>query len=405
LNPNKDTVWVTRTDNIGKAELWANMFGDNYNKKDKFSVSSTYQGNTFTIKNAKRFNKGINQLTVERLCSVPDAVDAVFVVDATGSMGDEISYLKEELNDVIKRVKENHSDFSLRLGSVFYRDKGDAYVTRKSELSDDVNKTIDFIKQQSSGGGGDFPEAVDEALDSAINGLNWSENARARILFLVLDAPPHSTPENLDRMQKLTSKAAAMGIKIVPVTGSGIDKSTEYLMRSMALCTNGTYTFLTDDSKVGNPHIKPTTDKWEVEKLNDLLVRLFNQFTSVVTCEKEFPIDMQKEISDTAKIEVYLKSDNDTLSLDSNAVKPPLKKEFYCKFYPNPTSGILNVEITGNVKELFMTDISGKIIERFSINRRKSFRIDISRYPRGIYLMTYYGENNRPVSGKIMKNQ
>ncbi|MEF9479208.1 hypothetical protein OWR28_17025 [Chryseobacterium sp. 1B4] len=48
-------------------------------------------------------------------------------------------------------------------------------------------------------------------------------------------------------------------------------------MRTFALLTNGTYTFLTDDSGIGNSHIKPTIDSYEVEKLNDLLLRLILQ--------------------------------------------------------------------------------------------------------------------------------
>ena len=41
-------------------------------------------------------------------------------------------------------------------------------------------------------GGGDRPEAVNEALDSALNEIKWSDQQNAkRIVFLVGDAPPH----------------------------------------------------------------------------------------------------------------------------------------------------------------------------------------------------------------------
>ena len=87
-------------------------------------------------------------------------------------------------------------------------------------------------------------------------------------------------------MHQLILKAAAQGIRIIPIAASGIDKSTEYLMRAMALATNGTYLFLTDDSGVGNPHSKPTTDKYEVELLNSLLIKVISKFTQVNTCEE-----------------------------------------------------------------------------------------------------------------------
>ena len=69
-----------------------------------------------------------------------------------------------------------------------------------------------------------------------------------------------------------------MGIRIVPIASSGIDKSTEYLLRTMAFTTGGTYTFLTDDSGIGGEHIEPTIGAYNVEKLNDMMVRIVNSY-------------------------------------------------------------------------------------------------------------------------------
>ena len=76
-----------------------------------------------------------------------------------------------------------------------------------------------------------------------------------------------------------------MGIRIIPLTASGIGKETEYLMRSLALLTNGTYLFLTDDSGIGGSHIKPTTDSYDVEMMNEMIVRIINQFIDTPNCE------------------------------------------------------------------------------------------------------------------------
>ncbi len=65
-------------------------------------------------------------------------VDVLFVVDATGSMGDEIEYLKSELSDVTRRVKEENSAVDLRMGAVFYRDEGDEYLTKVSAFSSSI---------------------------------------------------------------------------------------------------------------------------------------------------------------------------------------------------------------------------------------------------------------------------
>ena len=50
-------------------------------------------------------------------------------------------------------------------------------------------------------------------------------------------------------------------------------------MRFMAISTNGTYVFITSDSGIGNPHLEPTVGEYEVEFLNDLLVRLINKYS------------------------------------------------------------------------------------------------------------------------------
>ena len=99
-------------------------------------------------------------------------------------------------------------------------------------------------------------------------------------LFLILDAPPHhETPSVVTQIQELTEKAASKGIKIIPITASGIQKDTEFLMRFIAMVTNSTYVFITNDSGIGNDHIEATVGEYDVEYLNDLMVRLVSKYT------------------------------------------------------------------------------------------------------------------------------
>lgn len=49
-------------------------------------------------------------------------------------------------------------------------------------------------------------------------------------------------------------------------------------MRFLAITTNGTYVFITNHSGVGNEHLEPSVGEYEVEYLNDLLVRLINKY-------------------------------------------------------------------------------------------------------------------------------
>jgi hypothetical protein len=270
-------IWSTKTDNKGKAELWADL----YQKSDEIDSTKLQLlvGNA-TVSPVKTFLGGVNKITLSGSFSTPKKVELAFMVDATGSMDDELEFLKTELLDVINRAKSDNPTVDMLTGSVFYRDKGDDYVTRISNFNTNIQTTLNFIKNQKASGGGDFPEAVHTALDKAINEMQWSTTARTRILFMILDAPPHYEPNIVANLQTLIKQASEKGIKIIPITASGIDKQTEFLMRFMAASTNGTYVFITNESGVGNEHLAPTVGYYQVEKLNDLMVRLINKYVN-----------------------------------------------------------------------------------------------------------------------------
>jgi hypothetical protein len=163
---------------------------------------------------------------------------------------------------LIFKSKEFSTTLNLRFANVFYRDHGDVYLTQNQEFTRVLSESVAFTNKHNADGGGDAEEAVEIALDTAINKLSWNTDTRTKILLLVLDASPHNTPEIQEKMRNLCYKAAEKGIRIVPITGSGTTKDTEYLMRCLALATNGTYVFLTDRSGIGNSHIKPSTDNY-----------------------------------------------------------------------------------------------------------------------------------------------
>ncbi|WP_139958755.1 vWA domain-containing protein [Flavicella sediminum] len=270
-------IWTAKTDNFGKAELWIDLF-----QKNTSVTLSDYQlkvNNEVINTPLKTFDEGVNTIAINTTTSNSNKVEISFIVDATGSMGDEINFLKDDLLDVLNKVKNNNSSKTLLTSSVFYRDEGDDYVTRKSDFSSNITTTISFIKKQNADGGGDYPEAVHSALDVAVNELSWSEDSKTKIAFLLLDAPPHYNTLVIENIQASITKAAAKGIKIIPITASGIDKGTEFLMRFCAILTNGTYTFITNHSGVGNEHIEATVGEYEVEKLNELMVRLINKYS------------------------------------------------------------------------------------------------------------------------------
>ena len=71
---------------------------------------------------------------------------------------------------------------------------------------------------------------------------------------------------------------AKHGIKLIPVAASGVDKDTEFMLRFFDVATGGTYVFLTDDSGIGNSHIKASVGNYNVESLTDIMIRLIKKY-------------------------------------------------------------------------------------------------------------------------------
>ncbi|HAD98586.1 MAG TPA: hypothetical protein DCG19_14340 [Cryomorphaceae bacterium] len=376
-------IWTCRTDNTGKAEMWSKLFDQD---QEGQRAEIHYNDRIFTVDGLKPITQGMNIMQIDEPCNLPEVLDISFVVDATGSMSDEIAFLKAELGDVIGRIQSvlNHS--SIRTSSVFYRDKGDEYVTRESDFSDNVSQTENFIQEQNAGGGGDYPEALIEAMEVAVNKFKWSNKAVSRIMFLVLDAPPHYGEDELRRLHQLLKDAARKGIRIIPIASSGIDKRTEYLLRSMALATNGTYTFLTDDSGVGDSHIEPTTDSYEVELLNDLMVRLIHQFAFIPACMNQA---MEAKVSVDPPDQAL---ENPLHPNDPDHTEGAGPEDVFFKLYPNPTRDLVNIELDKEVEELFLTDLRGKILQRKEIGKERSFQLSLGNYPVGTYFIRFQAE-------------
>ncbi len=397
---NRDVVFTTRTDNTGKAECWLTIKNETPTVNGKLSIQITYDGKVSTINKVSAFENGLNHQKLNISCQEVQNVDVAFVVDATGSMGDEIRFLQAEMSDVIFQSKQISNKLNFRFANVYYRDAGDSYVTKSMNFNRILSESDAFINEQSAGGGGDFPEAMDIGLDSAINNLSWSESARARILFLILDAPPHQGSQINERLQRLMLQAAEKGIRIVPVGASGIDKSTEYLMRALALGTNGTYTFLTDHSGIGNSHIKPSTDSYEVETLNAILVRILKSYTYMPDCQQNIP-DLALNIPDSIVSTLQPADSTDTSAVQT---KPdPKALNITWSYYPNPTNGIITILPNTDIKELYVSDLSGKVLQILpKLKKDERIQVDLSGYATGIYLIRYLDENNHWLNGKVV---
>lgn len=135
------------------------------------------------------------------------SLDVVFCVDSTGSMGSVIRWIQAK---VIKMMRA----FAVisrqpRIGIVFYRDHGDEYVVKPVPLTGNAEALSRAIEDVEAHGGADVPEAVYEAILTAVKSMKWvSDN---KIIIVAGDAPPHA--ETMDKCTKFVRRSLEAGFK------------------------------------------------------------------------------------------------------------------------------------------------------------------------------------------------
>ncbi len=137
----------------------------------------------------------ISTLSVQSLIAQPaqrPRVEVAFVLDSTGSMGGLIEGAKKKIWSIANAIADSRPRPDLKIGLISYRDLGDEYVTKRYDLTDDIDAVFERLMSFHAGGGGDGPESVNQALNEAVTRLSWSSGPRTlRIVFLVGDYPPH----------------------------------------------------------------------------------------------------------------------------------------------------------------------------------------------------------------------
>jgi hypothetical protein len=239
-----------------------------------FEVSVTPAGSAQAVTETRKLDEHEWRITLKgQEAQLPGQLDLALVIDTTGSMGDELEYLKVEIDSIVASVSRMFPDVDQRYALIVYRDQGDEYVTRTFDFTGSLKEFQANLSAQFAGGGGDYPEAVHVAVEHA-DKLSWREGNTARVMFLVADAPPHDEylALTLDGAQTLRRR----GVRIYPLGGSGVGQMAQFIFRGMAFATLGQYLFLTDHSGVGNPHAKPDVPEFQVERLDRLMIRMIS---------------------------------------------------------------------------------------------------------------------------------
>lgn len=174
-------------------------------------------------------------------------VEVAFVLDTTGSMSGLIEGAKRKIWSIATSILDSNPDADIRMGLVAYRDIGDDYVTKTFDLTADIQDLYANLLQVKANGGGDWPESVNEALDVAVNKLQWTgAGDTRRIVFLVGDAPPHMDYKQ-DTRYATTLKVARQKDIIVNAMLAGGARDTERVWRDVAQRGDGRFIAIPQD--------------------------------------------------------------------------------------------------------------------------------------------------------------
>ena len=168
--------------------------------------------------------------------------EIVFCLDATGSMSGLIRTAKEKIWDIVTDLSQDQDIDTLKLGMIFYRDRGDSFVTRQIPLTTNLDAVYTDLLEIEAAGGGDSPESVNQALNEAVELMQWtSEKNTYKTIFVVGDCPPHMDYQDDVKYTESCKIAAHKGITINTIKlGRSCEEAITHF-KKMSECTNGKF--------------------------------------------------------------------------------------------------------------------------------------------------------------------
>ena len=192
-------------------------------------------------------------------------IEVCFVLDTTGSMGGLIEGAKQKIWSIANEMISAKPTPELKLGLIGYRDRGDEYVVKSFQLTDDIDSIYAHLRDFKAEGGGDEPESVNEALAEAIEKMPWSQDRKVlKIIFLVGDAPPHMDYADGPKYPELCRIAAKKDL-IINTVQCGSIAATTPIWKEIAKSSEGSYAAI---AQSGGVAVIATPMDDELAKLN-----------------------------------------------------------------------------------------------------------------------------------------
>ncbi len=166
-------------------------------------------------------------------------VEVVFVLDTTGSMSGLIDAAKRKIWAIANTLTTTDPAPEIKMGVIGFRDRGDDYITKRTDLTNDLDAIHAAIMGFTANGGGDTPESVNQALNEAVTMMSWGEGEKVyRVIFLVGDSPPHMNYED-DVKYAVSCKLAAEAGIVINTIQCGTTASTTPIWQDIARKAEG----------------------------------------------------------------------------------------------------------------------------------------------------------------------
>jgi Mg-chelatase subunit ChlD len=168
-------------------------------------------------------------------------VEVCFVLDTTGSMNALIEGAKQKIWSIANEIASAKPTPDIRFGLVAYRDRGDEYVIKAFDLTNDLDAIYAQLQSFRADGGGDTPESVNEALDETVRKVSWSaDRSVLKMIFLVGDAPPHMDYPNAPKYPGVCQAAMKKDL-IINTIQCGNMRETTPIWQEIAQRSEGRY--------------------------------------------------------------------------------------------------------------------------------------------------------------------
>ncbi len=256
-------------------------------------------------------------ISAERQLEDRTPLDIVFILDTTGSMGEEIERLKATIQLIHLNLSSLSTKPLLRFGLVLYKDEGgEEYVTQIVHLTENLDKFQNELNSVEAYGGGDTPEDLQAALEDSMKKIRWNTDG-IRLAYIITDAPPHLDYGQEYDYTRASISAKERGIKIHSVGTGGLPLDGEYILRQVSQFTSGRYIFLTygeggeSEGGAAGSVSHHTGANFQTDKLEAIIIRFAKEELANLS---DKPLDMDDPFFEANKIDTEEKEETlDTL--------------------------------------------------------------------------------------------